>query len=91
MVVFTGVVVACIGATSEPPDRRENASDVVGKLRTVRNRSSELYMKVFILSPLWKIIETLLSTSLIFIYLGSEPQFHRKGYVLSRARKAYWE
>jgi hypothetical protein len=40
-VVVTGVVAACIGAASEPLDRLEKASDVVGQDRSVRNTNRE--------------------------------------------------
>lgn len=52
MFEFAGDVVACIGANSEPLDRLENASDVVGKERSVTRTSTEPQMNGFILSPL---------------------------------------
>ena len=51
MFVFTGAVVPCIGVKSELLDRRENASDVVGKDRRVRSATTETYINVFILPP----------------------------------------
>jgi hypothetical protein len=49
--VFTGAVVPCIGVKSELLDRRENASDVVGKERSVRSATTETDINVFILPP----------------------------------------
>ena len=49
-VVVTGVVRAWVGPTSEPEDRRENASEVVGKEMTARRRSNE-QNDIFIVLP----------------------------------------
>lgn len=56
MLVFNGVVTAWVGATSEPEDRLENASDVVGKDSNVSSINTELYMSVFILPSGWKVV-----------------------------------
>ena len=56
MLAFTGVVTAWVGATSEPEDRLENASDVVGKDSNARSTSTELYMSVFILPSGWTVV-----------------------------------
>lgn len=56
MLVFTGVVTAWVGANSELEDRRENASDVVGKASNASSTNTEPYESVFILPSGWKVV-----------------------------------